>query len=229
MTTRPPYNALIFGASGGIGASLVALLRSDPNCMGLETLSRRDDGVDLCDEDAVAAVADRMAGRSFDLIFNAAGVLSINGADPEKAFREINPKTMASAFSINAIGAALLLKHFLPLLRKDGRAVFTTLSARVGSIGDNRLGGWISYRASKAALNQIVRCASIEENRRNKDSIVVALHPGTVKTPLTEKYARGRYTAEPPEAAAQLLGVCADLTPEQSGGFYDYAGKAVDW
>lgn len=175
------------------------------------------------------AVQNIAPGDGFDLIFNAAGILEANGAAPEKAFRDIEAAAMMRAFAVNAAGTALAFKYFLPLLKHDGRTVFATLSARVGSIGDNRLGGWMSYRASKAALNQIVRCAAIEETRRNKHSLVVALHPGTIETPLTQKYARGRYTASAGTCARDLLGVLARLTPEQSGGFFDYAGEAVPW
>jgi len=195
------------------------------------TLSRGDDGIDITEEASLADAAERIASSDapFDLIFNAAGALEIDGTGPEKSFREIDAATMLRAFETNAVGGALFLKHFLPLLATDRRAVFATLSARVGSIGDNRLGGWMSYRASKAALNQIVRCAAIETRRRNKQSIVIALHPGTIETPLTEKYARGRYTAARDEAARNLLAVCANRAADDSGGFFDYAGEPINW
>ncbi len=168
-------------------------------------------------------------GEGFDLVFNAAGVLEANGVAPEKAFRDLDAAAMMRAFAVNAAGTALAFKYFLPFLKRDGRTAFATLSARVGSVGDNRLGGWMSYRASKAALNQIVRCAAIEETRRNKDSVIVALHPGTIETPLTQKYAKGRYTASAETCAQNLLGVLQRLAPEQSGGFFDYAGEAIPW
>lgn len=222
------YSALVLGASGGIGAAIAARLEADPNCARLSTLSRSADGFDLRAEASVMRAAEGLDGP-YDLIFNATGVLDVNGAGPEKAFKEIDPTIMARAFETNAIGAAMCLKHFGPLLHSDRRAVFATLSARVGSITDNRLGGWMSYRASKAALNQIVRCAAIEETRRNKESILVALHPGTIKTSLTEKYAKGRYTATPEECATNLLSVLQRLTPKDTGGFFDYAGEKVSW
>lgn len=224
------YAALVIGASGGLGGALAAALAGDPACARAQILSRSKDGLDLADEASVAAAAGKIdAGDGFDLIVNAAGALEIDGAPPEKAFKEIEAATMARAFAVNAVGAALAFKYFAPLLKRDGRAVFATLSARVGSIGDNRLGGWMSYRASKAALNQIVRCAAIEETRRNRDSIVVALHPGTIETPLTEKYAKGRYTATREGAARNLLSVISSLAPEQTGGFFDYAGAEIPW
>jgi NAD(P)-dependent dehydrogenase (short-subunit alcohol dehydrogenase family) len=223
------FSALVLGASGGIGAAMTGALRAHEGCEKLVTLSRSNDGIDLANEDCVAAAASRLSGVKFDFIFNGVGVLEVDGAGPEKSFGDIDGETMMRAFAVNAAGAALVFKYFLPLLNRDGPAIFATLSARVGSIGDNRLGGWMSYRASKAALNQIVRCAAIEETRRNKESVIVALHPGTIETPLTQKYAKGRYTAEPQECATNLLSVLADLTPQHSGGFFDYSGKEVAW
>jgi len=228
--TKTQFNALIIGASGGIGSALVAALEDDPLCANVVALSRRRNGLDLTDEESVATAARNIApGDGFNLIINASGALEIRGRGPEKSFKDIDGAAMTRAFAVNAIGAALAFKYFMPLMNRHGKAAFATLSARVGSIGDNRLGGWMSYRASKAALNQVVRCAAIEEKRRNPDSIVVALHPGTIDTPLTTKYAKGRFTASPEECAANLLGVLRRLAPEQSGGFYDYAGEAVPW
>ncbi len=226
-----PYRALILGASGGIGAALTGALKNDPLCEHVTELSRSKDGADLTDNGALEKIAQQLkgSGEVFDLIINASGVLEIDGCGPEKAFRDIDPAVMARAFEINSIGAALALKHFAPFLRKDGKSAFATLSAKVGSIGDNRLGGWVSYRASKAALNQIVRCAAIEIGRTKKNAVIVALHPGTIKTPLTEKYAKGRYTASAEACAQNLLCVLSVLTAENSGGFFDYTGKEITW
>ncbi|WP_375204754.1 SDR family NAD(P)-dependent oxidoreductase [Hyphococcus sp.] len=229
-SSEQAFSALVIGASGGIGAAVTQALENDPQCAHVIALSRSRHRLDLTDEDSVAKAAQNIApGDGFDLVFNAAGILEVDGAGPEKAFKEIDAGAMAKAFAVNAVGTALAFKYFLPMLKRDGRTAFATLSARVGSIGDNRLGGWMSYRASKAALNQIVRCAAIEQSRQNKASVVVALHPGTIQTPLTEKYAKGRYTASPEECAQNLLGVLERLSPEQSGGFFDYAGEAVPW
>ncbi len=141
----------------------------------------------------------------------------------------LDPLALTAQFALNAIGPALVLKHALPLLPKDRRAVFAALSARVGSIGDNSLGGWHSYRAAKAALNQLIHTAAIEIARSRPDAVIAALHPGTVKTRFTEKYL-GRHSAVAPvEAANNLLCVIDGLRPEHSGGFYDWAGKAVPW
>ena len=218
--------ALVIGDSGGIGAAVaVALRRRGAEVTGL---SRRD-GLDLIDQTSVARAADAMADQRFDLIFNATGALVIEGHQPEKTIRAIDAEAMAAQFVLNTIGVALLLRYFSPLLREDARAVFASLSARVGSIGDNRLGGWISYRAAKAAQNQIIRTASIEIAQKQKQHIVVALHPGTVETPLTQDYAARHPTIKPAESAMSLLAVIDGLTPEDNGSFWDWKGERVEW
>ena len=137
---------------------------------------------------------------------------------------------MAEAFAINAIGPALLMKHFLPLLPRGGKSVFATLSARVGSIKDNRLGGWYSYRASKAALNQFVRTAAVELGRSHREALCVALHPGTVDTPLTSPFRKAGLEVQSPDTAAgRLLAVIDRLGPADSGGFFDHRGDDVPW
>ncbi len=137
---------------------------------------------------------------------------------------------MAKAFAVNTIGPALLIKHLLPLLPRAGKSVFATLSAKVGSIGDNHLGGWYSYRASKAALNQIVRTAAIELKRRQPEAVCVALHPGTVESPLSAPFGRSGLDVQSPATAAErLVGVIDTLTPASSGGFFDYRGTALPW
>ncbi len=223
--------ALVIGAAGGIGTAIADALEAGPIIDRITRLSRRNGDIDLTDEASVEEAARRLSddGAAFDLIFDATGVLEAAGSGPEKSFKDLSPDAMMDAFAVNAIGPALIFKHFGPLLAQDNKAVIATLSARVGSIGDNRLGGWMSYRASKAALNQLVRCAAIELKRTRKHSIVVALHPGTIETPLTRAYARGKYTASPQEAAHQMLSVLQKLTPEDSGKFFDYAGKEIPW
>ncbi len=221
--------ALVIGSSGGIGAAFVRELRTAGEPRVVETLSRQENGLDITDEASVARAAAQLCGRPFDLIVNATGALEIDGAGPEKSFAAIEPGSMAKAFAVNAIGPALLLKHFGPLLARDRPARFVTLSARVGSIGDNRLGGWVSYRASKAGLNQILRCASIEFSRTHPNAALIALHPGTIETALTQKFARGRYTATADDAARQILATIAAVTPEQSGSFIAYDGAVIPW
>lgn len=214
--------ALVIGASGGIGQAVTQDLRYSGD--EVVTLSRSAEGLDVTDAGSVDAVLGGVSGP-FDLIFVAVGVLGT----PEKSLDAIDAGAMAEVMAVNAIGPALILRHLPRLLPRSGRSVCAVLSARVGSIGDNRIGGWYSYRASKAALNQIVHGAAIEVGRSHKDSIVVALHPGTVQTAFTAEYAGRHKTVTAQEAAGNLLGVTGGLTVEQSGGFFDYAGAVVPW
>ncbi|MGB0632836.1 MAG: SDR family oxidoreductase, partial [Alphaproteobacteria bacterium] len=178
--------------------------------------------------DAAAAVA--ALDLPVRLVIDATGFLHGDDAYPEKAIAEIDSAHMAEAFAVNATGPALLMKHFLPLLADEGKAVFCTLSARVGSIADNRLGGWYSYRASKAALNQLVRTAAIELKRRRPAAVCVAYHPGTVDSKLSAPFQKSGLDVQSPAAAAEAcLSVLDDLTAADSGGFFDYSGTAVPW
>ncbi|MBW7055077.1 SDR family NAD(P)-dependent oxidoreductase [Paracoccus bogoriensis] len=219
--------ALILGASGGIGAALMDRLRASG--VAVTGLSRSGDGLDLTRPESVAAHAQALADRRFDLIFNATGALVIDGHQPEKTMDALDPDAMAAQFALNATGVALVIRHFAPLLSREGRPVLASLSARVGSIGDNGLGGWVSYRAAKAAQNQIIRTAAIEWRRRNPRAVLVALHPGTVATPLTARYAARYPTITPDESARALLGVIETLTPEDTGSFRDWKGQTVPW
>ena len=218
--------ALVLGASGGIGSAVVSEL--DGRGWDVTGLSRSDDGLDVTDETSVRTFLGRLDGP-FHLVFVATGALVVDGNEPEKAIAEVTPDALMGQFRVNAVGPMMVLKHALPLLPRDEPATFAALSARVGSIGDNRIGGWHSYRTAKAALNQLIHGASIELKRTHKQAIAVCLHPGTVETPFTEKYAGRHKTVPAPEAAANLLDVVEGLTPENSGGFYDYAGKEIPW
>lgn len=223
--------AVVIGC-GGIGAALAEALRAERGFDEVVVLGRRSTPVlDLLDEASIAACAGWLAARgSLELVIDATGILHGPGMAPEKSWRELDPAVLAQAFAINAIGPALLMKHFLPLLPRDRRAMFATLSAKVGSIGDNRLGGWYAYRASKAALNQLVRTASIELRRSRPQAICVALHPGTVDTGLSAPFAKSGLQVQPPELAAKrLLTVLAGLTVEDSGEFFDYRGERLPW
>ena len=218
--------ALIIGASGGIGSAVANQLER----AGAEVtrLSRSVDGLDVTDAASIDAALDPLEGP-FDLIFVAIGILAPEGAAPEKSLAAIEAEAMARVMAVNTIGPALILRHAPRLLDRRGRGVVAVLSARVGSIGDNHIGGWHSYRASKAALNQIVHGAAIELARSHKQAVCVALHPGTVATPFTADYA-GRHKTVPPEQAAQnLLSVIDGLQPTDTGRFFDYAGKEVPW
>ena len=218
--------ALVIGSSGGIGKAAFQALSA--RGVAVDGLSRLGDGLDVTDETSVRTHLARFSGP-YDLIFVATGVLAATGDAPEKAIKEVTPGAMLNQFLVNAVGPMLVLKHSLRLIPKDRRAVFAVLSARVGSIGDNQIGGWHSYRSSKAALNQLIHGASVELKRTHKQAIAVCLHPGTVATPFTEKYAGRHKTVPAAEAAENLLAVVDTLRPEQSGGFFDYAGKDIPW
>jgi NAD(P)-dependent dehydrogenase (short-subunit alcohol dehydrogenase family) len=224
--------AVVLGAGGGIGGALVRRIRADASferVIGLGRTSRP--AFNLTDEDTIEAAANfASAEGELDLIIDATGFLHDQHQAPEKSWKAINAAAMSRAFALNAIGPALIMKHWLPLLPRRKRAVFATLSARVGSIGDNRLGGWYSYRASKAALNQLVHTAAIELARTHPQAICVALHPGTVDTQLSAPFAKQDLDVQSPDqAAARLIDAMARLTPGDSGGFFDYRGEAVPW
>lgn len=227
-----PGAALVIGASGGIGAALVAALREEGRHPVIGLSRGSDPPIDLLREESIAAAAAWIAGQGLDLslVVVATGFLHDDHFTPERSWRHLDPEHMAQAFAVNAIGPALVLKHVLPLLRRDRRAVFAALSARVGSITDNRLGGWWSYRASKAALNQIIRTAAIELRRVNPHAICVAIHPGTVESGLSTPFAKAGLEVQPAAVAARrILDVLAGLTAEQSGQFYDHLGQPVAW
>ncbi len=217
--------ALIIGASGGIGGAVARLLGD----RGAEVtaLSRRADGLDITQEPSIARHLGSLDGP-FDLIFVATGALAIDGAVPEKSLRALDMEALTAQFRLNAAGPALVLKHAVRLLPRRAPSVFAVLSARVGSIGDNRLGGWHSYRASKAALNQLIHGAAVELARTHPDAVAICLHPGTVETSFTAEYP-DHDKMSPDQSAARLLDVIEGLTPRLTGGFLDYAGKRIPW
>ena len=225
-----PNHVVIIGASGGIGAALVDALQDED--VRVTAFARSYEGerhIDIMAEDSIAAAAGRVTGAP-DLVVVATGALDTGANTPEKSYRDLDAAALTAAMSVNAIGPALVAKHFLPLMPRSGRTVFAALSARVGSIGDNRLGGWYGYRASKAALNQVIRTLAIEEKRRNDRSIVVALHPGTVDTRLSKPFqtnVRPGSLFTPARAAMQLLDVLDGLKAPDSGRVFDWEGKEV--
>ncbi|TCO73902.1 SDR family NAD(P)-dependent oxidoreductase [Rhodovulum euryhalinum] len=220
--------ALVIGASGGIGTALCAALADRLGPGAVTALSRRDDGLDLTDEASIAQALGALSGP-FDLILVATGMLDGAGQPPEKTLKVLAPEALAHQFAVNAVGPLLVLKHAVRLMPRERRAVFAALSARVGSIGDNRLGGWYSYRMAKAALNQGLHTAAIELARSHPHAVCVALHPGTVATRFTAEYAGRHRTVAPAEAASNLLAVIDGLGPEQTGGFFDWSGQRVPW
>ena len=219
-------HALIIGASGGIGSALKARLEGAG--VGVAGLSRRDDGIDVTDEASIERVLGALSGP-FDLVIVATGALVLGGRGPEKALRDLDPAALQAQFALNAMGPALVLKHARRLMPRDRVARFAALSARVGSIGDNALGGWYSYRAAKAALNQLIHTGAIEMSRSHPHSVVVTLHPGTVDTGLTAAHRGSHPAVSPADAAGNLLGVLQGLTPADSGGFFDWQGQRVPW
>lgn len=217
---------IVIGATGGIGAALADALEAGGHPVRRLARTTRPP-LDLLDEASIAAAA-AAAGPGLRLVIDATGFLHDSRFQPERSLRQIDPAHLARSFAINATGPALLMKHFLPLLARDGQAVFATLSARVGSISDNRLGGWYAYRASKAALNQLVRTAAIELARTRPHAVCVALHPGTVDSGLSSPFAKtGLDVQTPAQSAARLLGVIAALTPAQSGLLLDHMGLEI--
>ena len=224
--------AVIVGASGGIGAALREAVEDEGTYDVVHALTRSGaDRVDLEDESSIAAAAARIAGGPPpSLVIVATGLLHDGARGPEKAYRELDAAWLARTMAVNAIGPALVAKHMLPLMPKQGRTVFAVLSARIGSISDNRLGGWYGYRMAKAALNQLVRTLSIEEKRRNDRSIIVGLHPGTVDTRLSQPFqgnVRPGTLFTPDRAASQLLDVIDGLKVPDSGRLFDFEGKEV--
>jgi len=219
--------AVVVGASGGIGSALAGQLEDQGT--QVHRLSRGD--LDLTDEVSIQTAASVLGEDGpLDLILVATGYLHTGGEGPEKDWRHLSADELAHNFAINATGPALVAKHFLPLLPDGERGGFAVLSARVGSISDNRLGGWYSYRASKAALNMIIRTLSVELARKKPDAFCVTLHPGTVETNLSQPFRRNVPEGKlftPAYSAEKLLGVLSSLGPEQSGRCFDWAGEEI--
>ena len=224
--------AVIFGASGGIGGALVEAIRAAARFEHVVAFSRgTSPSIDLLDEDSLERAAAFAADMGeLRLVIDATGFLHDESQMPERSWRQLDAVKFARSFALNATGPALIMKHVLPRLPRSGKAIFATLSARVGSIGDNRLGGWYSYRASKAALNQLVRTAAVELARRSPDALCIALHPGTVATSLSAPFAAtGLEVHSPAGAARHLLAVIDHLTAGANGGFFDWRGQPVPW
>ena len=231
--------ALVIGASGGLGSAMLAQLRADARFTQVLGLSRSQTSqgapsLDIADEQSISASAEwlkmQCESQPLRLIVVATGFLHSEGLGPERSLAQLDAAYLAQVFAINAIGPALLLKHLAPLLPKSGEAKIVFISAKVGSIGDNALGGWYGYRASKAALNQIVKTASIELARRNKSTCCIALHPGTIDTALSEPFGKGGLNVREPAIAAQeILAVIEQLTPQDNGRFVDYLGQGLPW
>jgi len=229
------HAALVIGTSGGIGRALADALIDEGRFERVWCASRSTAGdihIDLTDEASIAnAAATVAAGPTLSLVIVATGMLHDDHRRPERSFRELDAQWMAQNYAINTIGPALVAKHFLPLLPKEERSVFAVLSARVGSITDNALGGWHSYRASKAALNMLTKTFAIELARTHKRAICVALHPGTVDTGLSKPFqanVSAGHLFKPDRAALQLLDVLDDLKPVDSGKHFAWDGEEIE-
>nr|WP_298928142.1 SDR family NAD(P)-dependent oxidoreductase [uncultured Erythrobacter sp.] len=235
-----PKTAAIFGSTGGIGRALCEAL-AEKGCekiycgsrAGIEPLGAQfvPFKFDLTDEETIKSAAAQMKADPPQWVVIATGILTLpDGTGPERTFKRLDPDTMAQVLALNTIGPVMIAKHVLPLMPRDDRFVFSAISARVGSISDNGLGGWHSYRASKAALNMLLKNFALEMGRTHKQGIVVGLHPGTVDSALSEPFqtnlADGQLT-EPATAADNLLNVLAGVTPESSGKVLDFRGDQV--
>ena len=223
------YRALVIGASGALGTAFCELLKQDPRCAGVRALGRHTvPELDLERPETIANAATELAAEApYQLIVHAAGLLHRDRIKPEKSFSAIESEALQAVFQVNTLGPALVLRHFLPLL--EPRGAMAMLSAKVGSIGDNRLGGWYAYRASKAALNMLIKTAAIELARTCPQSRLLSLHPGTVVSGLSQPF-RGASNARPADVAAdQLLTLIDQLTPADSGHFFAYDGERLPW
>ncbi len=223
------YRALVIGASGALGTAFCQQLKQDPRCAGVRELGRHTlPELDLERPETIASAATELATEApYQLIVHAAGLLHRDRIKPEKSFSAIEQEALQAVFQVNTMGPALVLRHFLPLL--DSKGAMAMLSAKVGSIGDNRLGGWYAYRASKAALNMLIKTAAIELARTCPQSRLLSLHPGTVVSGLSQPF-RGASNARPADVAAdQLLTLIDQLTPADSGHFFAYDGERLPW
>ena len=221
--------AVVVGAGGGVGAALAEALTASARFTAVHALRRAD--LDLEDEASIAAAATRLDAPP-RLVIVATGLLHGQGVTPEKALRAVDPAALLKSYAVNAVGPVLVAKHFTPLFPRAGKATFAALSARVGSLGDNRLGGWHGYRASKAALNMLLRNVAIELGRSRPQAVCLALHPGTVDTGLSAPFqggVPGERLFTPAFSAARLLEVIDHRGPEDSGGVFDWADKPVPW
>ena len=232
MSVQLPENfrSLVLGASGAIGSAFVHYLRVQMNCHDLVALSRSKGDFDLEDAQSIEALGQRLVGcPPFHLVIDATGALTLDSTGPEKTLSKLDSATMTRAFTVNCTGPALLMRHLSPLLA-TGDAIYAKLSARVGSITDNRKGGWYSYRASKAAMNMILQSASLELQRKNPHLRVVALQPGTVRSKLSEPFRQSvPHLLEPAESVAGMMRSMLELEPRSGAYFIDFAGHKIPW
>lgn len=224
------YRALVIGASGALGAAFVRQLENDPRCAKVLSVSRHSQpGLNLLREDFIESCAQSLSAQGpFHLVVDATGALTLNARGPEKRLHELDGAQLLDLLQLNSVGPALLLKHFTPLLATGQRVIWAKLSARVGSIEDNRKGGWYSYRAAKAALNMLLQTAAIEMARRRPLAVVAALQPGTVRSALSQPFV-GDAAMDPDDSAQRLLAVLDGLQPTGRAQFVDHLGQSIPW
>ena len=231
------YQALVLGASGAIGNAFLMHFQNDPACTLAVGLSRQSDlHFELEDEDSMAHCAAALRNSSgrygacqFKYIIDATGALTLDGQGPEKRLQALNAKQLLRQLEVNAVGPALLIKHFLPLLLTQSAACYATLSARVGSIEDNHKGGWYGYRAAKAARNMLLQTAAIEAARQKPLAVFAALQPGTVQSSLSAQFVASQDAITPQDSVSQLMQVLGKLRPTGRAQFVDYAGHEIPW
>ena len=223
--------AVVLGASGAIGSAFVRLLRTESQFAEVIAFSRSSDpSFTLESEDSIAACAQHAGqGGPIHWVIDATGALEIDGHGPEKRLGALSAPTLLRAFEVNAVGPALIMKHFIPLLASDQPTVFATLAARVGSIEDNHKGGWYGYRAAKAARNMLLQSAAIETHRRRPHAVFAALQPGTVRSGLSQAFVAPADALAPEDSAAKLYAVLQSLRPTGRAQFMDYHGAPIPW
>ncbi len=231
------YQALVLGSSGAIGSAFVSHFQNDAACALVVGLSRQSElHFDLESEDSMAHCAAQLKSATgpfgecqFKWIIDATGALTIDGQGPEKRLEALNAKQLLRQFEVNAVGPALLMKHFFPLLLIQEPSCYATLSARVGSIQDNLKGGWYGYRAAKAARNMLLQTAAIEAARKRPHCVFAALQPGTVQSKLSSAFVASQNAMSPGESVAKLMTVLSSLQPNGHAQFVDHAGQVVPW
>ena len=225
-----PFRALVIGSSGTIGSTFVELLQNNPFCIGVAGIHRKSiPAIDYLDPSSIQASASALSQQGpYQLIINTIGVLHSDRWMPEKRLDDLNAEQLIELMQINAIGPALTIRHFLPLL-DPAASMMVTLSAKVGSIEDNRLGGWYSYRSSKAALNMLIKTASIELARTKPNIALIAMHPGTVNSNLSKPFKGQQIGRSALDACNDMLDVMKSIEAKDSGSFISYSGERLPW
>ena len=232
-----PYQALVLGSSGAIGSAFVSHFQNDSECSLVVGLSRQSElQFQLENEDSMAHCATQLQSATgpfgtcqFKWIIDATGALTIEGQGPEKRLETLNARQLLKQFEVNAVGPALLMKHFFPLLLSQEQSFYATLSARVGSIQDNQKGGWYGYRAAKAARNMFLQTAAIEVSRKKPLCVFAALQPGTVQSKLSSSFVAAESAMLPEESVSKMMAVMSELKPNGRAQFVDHAGQVIPW